>query len=123
MVGGGGFLGANLRYWLGGWIQGRRNVEFPLETMVVNLTGSFAIGLFLGLMAGSNWSPSWRLFLAIGLLGGYTTFSSFAWESLNLLQEGQWGRATLYVISTAVGTVVAAWIGLVIARVMLGGNA
>jgi CrcB protein len=123
LVGGGGFIGANLRYWLGGWVQDRAGVHFPWQTLAINVSGSLLIGLFLGLMAGTNWSPNWRLFIAIGVLGGYTTYSSFAWESLSLLQEGQTGRATMYVVGTALGSVMAAWVGLVIARVILGGRA
>ncbi len=123
LVGGGGFIGANLRYWLGGWIQAQRGVQFPVETMAINIVGSFVIGLFLGLAAGTNWNPNWRLFVAVGVLGGFTTYSSFAWESVQLLREGQVTRAALYVFGTALGTVLAAWLGLVASRVLLGGKA
>ncbi|HXH61942.1 MAG TPA: fluoride efflux transporter CrcB [Fimbriimonadaceae bacterium] len=123
LVGGGGFIGANLRYWIGGLIQSRAGADFPWQTMFANVTGSLVIGLFLGLMAGSNWNPNWRLFVAIGVLGGYTTYSSFSWESVAMLTEGQFGRAGVYIAFTAIGSVMAAWLGLVAARAMLGGRA
>ena len=73
LVGSGGFLGANARYWLGGWIQERLGPAFPWQTLVINASGSLIMGAFMGLMLTENWDPGWRLFFAIGVLGGYTT--------------------------------------------------
>lgn len=122
LVGGGGFIGANLRYWIGGWIQDRSGIHFPWQTLWINLSGSFLLGLFFGLMAGTNWHPNWRLFIGIGMIGGYTTYSTFAWESLSLLSRGQYERATFYFLGNAFGTIIAAWMGLVLARALLGGR-
>jgi CrcB protein len=124
MVGTGGFIGANLRYWLGGYISSRlADATFPWQTMFINVTGSMIIGLFMGLMTGLNWNPNWRLFFAIGILGGYTTYSSFAYESIGLLGNKQYVAALLYIEGTALLTVFGAWLGLVGSRLLLGGRA
>jgi CrcB protein len=122
-VGSGGFIGANVRYWLGGWMQERLGAGFPWPTMIINVTGSLVIGLFMALFLDLNWTPSWRLFVAIGILGGYTTFSTFAYEALNLLRDGRYFPALLYIEGSAILTVFGAWIGVVLARVILGGRA
>lgn len=122
LVGSGGFIGANVRYWLGGFIQTRLSSSFPWQTMIVNITGSLVIGLFLGLLLGVRWGDNWRLFVAIGVLGGYTTYSSFAYEAIILLGNRQYGSALFYIEGTALFTVFAAWLGLVLSRAMLGGN-
>lgn len=122
LVGGGGFIGANIRYWIGGWIQARFDSTFPWQTMIINVSGSLIIGLLLGLMAALNWNPNWRLFGAIGILGGYTTYSSFAYEAVGLLGEREYFRALLYIEGTATLTVLGAWIGLVLARILVGGR-
>jgi CrcB protein len=122
LVGGGGFIGANIRYWLGGWIQSRLGSTFPWQTMFINISGSIIIGLLLGLIEGQNWNPNWRLFGAIGILGGYTTFSSFAYESIRLLGDRDYGRAFFYIEGSALFTVFGAWLGLVLARLLVGGR-
>lgn len=124
MVGMGGFIGANTRYWLGGFISTRLSLaRIPWETMLINVTGSFVIGLFMGLMTGLNWNPGWRLFFAVGVLGGYTTYSSFAYEAVGLLGNRQYGSALFYIEGTALLTVFGAWLGLVGSRILLGGKA
>jgi CrcB protein len=125
LVGGGGFIGSNARYWLGGFVQERlhgHGVTFPWQTMIINVTGSLIIGFFMGLLSGLNWNPNWRLFFAIGVLGGYTTFSSFAYEAVGLLGEKEYARALFYIEGSALLTVFGAWVGLVLSRVVLGGN-
>ncbi|MGH7905554.1 MAG: fluoride efflux transporter CrcB [Candidatus Binataceae bacterium] len=89
-VGIGGFLGANARYLLGGWISNRVGVFFPYGTLAINITGSFILGLFLSIALERAWlTPGWRLFFATGFVGAYTTFSTFEYESMMLLREGQ----------------------------------
>src|SRR5215207_8054651 len=104
-VGIGGFLGANLRYYLSVWIADRMVSTLPWNTFIINLTGSFVIGLLL--TAASQrfmLEPAWRLFLVVGFLGGYTTFSSYTWEGFRLLEDGAWLSATVYLVgSSALG--------------------
>ncbi len=122
LVGAGGFLGANARYWLGGVLQSRLGPDFPWQTIIINVSGSFIIALFMTLSAGLSWNPNWRLFFAIGVLGGYTTFSSFAYESMGLVQGREYLRALFYISGSALLTVFGAWCGIVLARIVLGGR-
>jgi CrcB protein len=87
----GAVLGANLRYWLNIWVTQKVGTAFPYGTLLVNLTGSFILGLFLTLIAESlsPVDPRWRVLVAVGFLGSYTTFSSYTYESVNLMLAGQ----------------------------------
>ena len=94
------FLGSGLggvaRWALGDWLTARLGPGFPWATLAVNVSGSFAIGLIAAVTGpGGRWMapPVWRLFFMVGVCGGYTTFSSFSLQTLNLLEEGAWGRA------------------------------
>ena len=104
-VGIGGFVGANARYLLGRVLAGRVGDGFPVATLLVNVSGSFAIGVVLTLLVERRvGDPAWRLLIAVGFLGGYTTFSAYAFETLTLIERGQWTRAAAYVLaSNAVG--------------------
>lgn len=119
IIGLGGFLGANARYLLGGWIAERYGTSFPYGTLIINVSGSFAIGFFLGLISERFIvHPNWRLFFAIGFLGAYTTFSTFSFETLSLLQQ----RAFLLAVANMVGSVVLGQIavlaGVILARLL-----
>jgi CrcB protein len=112
-VAGGGAIGSMLRFGIGGFIQNRAGVGFPLGTLAVNLVGCLVIGvlfaLFTGPLAGKD---SLRVFLMIGVLGGFTTFSTFSLETLNLLAEGQTGRACLNIAISVVAGLAATFVGL-----------
>ena len=117
LVGVGGFLGANARYVLVGVISERLGAAFPYGTLIVNLTGSLAIGVVLVLLTERLAAdPAWRLLLVVGFLGGYTTFSSYTFEALALAETGQWGRALWYVVGSNVLGLVAAFAGMLLAR-------
>ena len=118
-VGLGGFLGATSRYLLGLWIVDRVGTAFPWHTWLINVSGSLAIGLVLTLLTERVLSdPVWRLFLVVGFLGGYTTFSSYTMEAITLLSEGEWVAAIGYVVgSNAVG-LLATSSGILLARVL-----
>ena len=88
-VGIGGCLGSILRFWLGSYIGSKMGTRFPYGTFVINITGSFLIGLVFALLTvKTHWSPNWRYLIPIGFIGGYTTFSSFEYETLRSIQEG-----------------------------------
>ena len=99
LVGAGGFLGAVSRYYLSGLVlQATAASRFPWGTLVVNVTGCAAIGIVAGFAEMQHaFSPSWRLFLMTGVLGGYTTFSAFAYETYFLGREQAWASAALNV--------------------------
>lgn len=87
----GAIFGANLRYWVGGWAATRFGTSFPYGTLIINLTGSFILGLFMTLAVERFlWDPRLRILFAVGFLGGYTTFSSYTFESMNLILNNQW---------------------------------
>jgi len=93
-----GAVGTLARYGLQGVVQMRTGGTFPYGTLLVNLTGCF----FLGLIAQFTLnrmviSPDWRVAIAVGFFGGYTTFSSFGWETAKMMEAGEWVRASLYV--------------------------
>lgn len=119
MVGVGGGLGSILRFWLGSYIGSRMGTRFPYGTFVINITGSFLIGLILALLTvKTQWSSNWRYLIPIGFLGGYTTFSSFEWETLRTIQDGQIALALLYVGTSVVFGFAAVWGGLIVGRAM-----
>ncbi len=112
----GGALGTGARFWLSGQIAQRVGEVFPLGTLMVNVSGSFAIGLFAALADPQGpflVAPRLRQFFMIGVCGGYTTFSSFSLQTLDLVQEGDWLRAGLNSILSVVGCLVAVWLGRV----------
>lgn len=92
-VGLGGFLGANARYLLGLWVATRLGTTFPYGTFVINVTGSFVLGLIMGLLDAHILAPAVRLSLAIGFVGAYTTFSTWTYETMRLLEDGSWELA------------------------------
>ncbi|MBI3770926.1 MAG: fluoride efflux transporter CrcB [Deltaproteobacteria bacterium] len=87
-VGLGGILGANARYLLAGWVAARLGAVFPYGTLLINVSGSFVLGLLMGVLEGHALSPVVRLSVGIGFLGAYTTFSTFTYETVRLLEEG-----------------------------------
>ncbi len=105
VIGLGSFCGGIFRFLLSRWVQGMVFFSFPLGTFVVNMTGCFLIGLFYGLFDRSNcWNPELRLFLTVGLCGGFTTFSTFINENFLLLREQQWFSFAMYTgLSVVVG--------------------
>jgi fluoride exporter len=116
VVGIGGFIGANARYLLGMWVQNRWGASFPYGTFVINITGSFILGLFAALTLKYAWNDQWRLLIAVGFVGAYTTFSTFEYESLMLVSEGAWGRALVNIFGSVVLGFVAAMLGVFVAR-------
>jgi CrcB protein len=118
LIGSGGFLGSVLRYVVSQSVQNKFLSAFPYGTMSVNIIGSLLIGVVYGLVEKGNLSPEARLFLATGILGGFTTFSAFTLDALNLLQEGLWLESISYILLSVVLGVVAAFLGIFIIKLI-----
>jgi len=119
VVGVGGFLGAAARYLLGGAIYRWLPATFPWATCIINVTGCFGIGLVVALAEERMvLGPTIRLFLTVGVLGGYTTFSSFGYETILLLRESSFGAAALNVLAQVALGLLAVWAGGAAARVL-----
>jgi fluoride exporter len=113
----GAMLGATLRFVIGTWAADRWGPDFPYGTLLINVSGSFAIGVVLAFVGDRvGISLLWRFFLATGFLGGYTTFSAYSWEALNLAEQGAWLRAGIYVVGSNLLGFVGVWLGAALAR-------
>lgn len=113
----GGVLGVNARYWLGVAITRWAGAQFPWATLTINLTGSFAIGLFTVFLA--RWLPHHphaRLLVIVGFLGGYTTFSSFSFESMTLWERGERRLCLTYMLGSVVAGFAAVLLGTALGR-------
>lgn len=115
-VGAGGFLGAIARYALSLWIDTRFDTPFPVATMLINVTGSFVLGTMSGALEFATWPPEVRLALGVGFLGAYTTFSTFTYETLRLIEAGDTAIALGYVSASVLAGLAAATLGLALGR-------
>jgi CrcB protein len=118
----GGALGSVSRFWLSGFIASRLGEIFPWGTILVNISGSFLIGIFSALtIAEGKLDPQSRTFavqfLMIGICGGYTTFSSFSLQTLNLLREREWLYAGGNIILSIVLCMIAVWLGFLLGSI------
>jgi CrcB protein len=119
MVGIGGCLGSALRFWLGSYVGDRLGGRFPYGTFVVNISGSFLIGMVVTILAEkTQWSPNWRYLIPIGFIGGYTTFSTFEYETFRLFQDGQMLAAALNVTLSVIVGFAGVWLGIVAGRAL-----
>jgi CrcB protein len=109
------FVGAGLgglaRYGVSGWVQAAGGAGFPWGTLLINVTGSLLLTVVYAVLEGTAAAPEWRAFLGIGVLGGYTTFSTFSYEAVRLLQDGEWERALLYVAGSVLLSLAGAALG------------
>jgi fluoride exporter len=113
----GGIIGTNLRYWLSTWIVRSWGADFPFHTLVVNLTGCFLIGFFITLTASRLVvDPNLRIFFAIGVLGSYTTFSTYTFESITLLSAGSWKLGLFNLFGSSILGGLATIAGVLLAR-------
>ncbi len=116
----GGIAGTLSRYGLEGWIQGRTASGFPLGTLTVNIAGSLLLGFILRIATGAALiSPDLRAGLTIGFCGAFTTMSTFSYESVTLLNDGDYVRAALYLSATILGCVVAVIVGTTLGNKLL----
>jgi CrcB protein len=115
LVGIGGFIGAILRYILGGWIQ-NGFVNFPVGTLTINTAGSFFLGLIMYLSEYQGvFSDQTRIFLTIGILGAFTTLSTFGYESFRLLDDSKLALMAINVVSTVLFSMLAVYLGKIVA--------
>jgi CrcB protein len=115
-IGTGSFIGGILRYLLSQFVQSKFLSAFPFGTLIVNIIGCFLIGMVFGLTDRGTLTPEWRLFLATGLIGGFTTFSAFSLETVGLLRDGQLLYATAYIVGTVIIGLLATFIGISIIK-------
>ena len=118
----GGALGTGARSWASGIVAGRVREFFPVGTLVVNVTGSFVIGFFAAFTDPEGpflVAPRFRDFFMIGVSGGYTTFSSFSLQTLDLIRDGDWLKASLNTLFSFVCCLAAVWLGRVLALAIL----
>ena len=116
----GGAAGALARYGLGGWMHARLGAAFPWGTFAVNAIGCLLVGFFLRTSESVVITPELRAGIAIGLLGAFTTFSTFSWEALALMRDGEWGRAGAYIGGSVLLGLAAAAAGIATAATLYG---
>jgi CrcB protein len=116
----GGAAGSGGRYLIALWAAQRFGSAFPFGTLIVNLVGCFAIAGVMHAAATLSWSPTLRSAIAIGVIGGFTTYSSFNYETSQLLEEGAVGAALLNIGTTLLGAFAAGWLGMLSARLLIG---
>jgi CrcB protein len=120
-IGLGGFLGANARYFVQRWAAGLWGPDFPYGTLIANVSGSFLIAFFMTLATGRlAISPEIRLFVAVGFLGGFTTFSSFSLETFNLINQSGWLSAGAYFLGNTMLGLIGVLLGVALAQLLQG---
>jgi fluoride exporter len=119
LVGMGGFAGAMARYWMGTFVTQRLGLRFPYGTFLVNVSGCFLIGFFMYLLAERGvLNAHWLFVIVIGFIGAYTTFSTFEYETMRALQDGQLGVGLLYVTSSLLVGFAMVWLGSQTAKLL-----
>jgi len=114
----GGIVGTLARYFVGAWLQG--NVAFPRGTLLINITGSFVLGFVMRLATGSTlMTPEMRGALTVGFCGAFTTMSTFSYETVALMTDGEYLRAGLYAGGTIAGCLIATAVGIMLATKLL----
>ncbi len=117
-------FGGILRYGLGGLVQNWWGPTFPLGTLIVNITGCLGIGFLATAFSGPLLiREEYRIAVLVGILGGYTTFSSFGRETMALIHDGEWSRAAVYVLLTNAVGLFAVWLGSTAATKLYGPGA
>jgi len=119
IIGVGGAIGTILRYVMGGLDYRFSSGVFPISTLVVNVTGSLVIGFLWGIVDRFSISPNVRLFIFIGILGGYTTFSTFSLETFNLMRDGEYRIAFINVALSLILTIGAVFAGYIASKMLM----
>jgi fluoride exporter len=120
IVGSGGFIGSVLRYLVQVNVEKLMSSTFPMGTLLVNVTGSFIIGIIYAFAEKGNlMNPEWRIFLAVGICGGFTTLSTFTMDNLNLLKDNSLFQLLLYTGGSLFLGVLAVYLGIILTRAIL----
>ena len=115
-----GGIGSALRYAIALWSEDRFGTAFPYGTLIVNISGCFVIAVAVQMAAASWWDADWHVAVTAGLLGGFTTYSAFNEQTIQLIQSGAAGAAAINIAATLIGGLAAGWLGLVVARQLIG---
>ncbi len=119
-VGVGGFMGSIARYWLATYIGQRMGTRFPYGTFLINVSGSFLIGLVMTILTErTHLSPTYRYLIPIGFIGGYTTFSTFEYETLRAIQDGQFTIGLLNIVLSVLVGFLMVWTGAMVGKVVV----
>lgn len=116
LVGTGGFIGSAMRYLLQVFVEKGMGSTFPLGTLIANIAGSFLIGIVFALAEKQVMSAEWRLFMSVGICGGFTTFSAFAFNNFNMIKEHTWNQLMLNVGGNLILGVFAVYLGIILVR-------
>jgi CrcB protein len=118
----GGAAGSLLRYLIGGAIQRSSASGFPIGTMFVNVVGCFLIGVFVRFLLNMQTAGEWRALMVVGFCGGFTTFSTFTFETVGLIEGGEYARAVTYMLGSVVLCVIATFAGMAVVSAMAGAS-
>ncbi|NJL82484.1 MAG: fluoride efflux transporter CrcB [Chloroflexaceae bacterium] len=114
----GGGLGSTSRYFLGKYISDRFPSSLPLGTLTVNVCGCFVLGLILAIAEKQRWNPHWILLWGVGFCGGFTTFSTFAWENYRFLRNSNYENISLYILLSLGAGLLAVALGILGANLL-----
>ena len=119
LVGSGGFIGSVMRYLVQYYMEKSLTSTFPWGTFIANIAGSFIIGIVFALAEKGNlMNAEWRIFLAVGICGGFTTFSSFAYNNLTMINERAWGSLLLNIGGNLFLGILAVYLGIILIRLI-----
>ena len=117
----GGAVGTGARYLMSGWVLSWLGSGFPWGTLCVNVLGSFLVGVLMHVGLAAEWmSPTLRVALTVGVMGGFTTYSTFSYETVRLLEQEAWLPVFANIGATTVGCLLACYVGMVAARLISG---
>ncbi|MGE0019613.1 MAG: fluoride efflux transporter CrcB [Draconibacterium sp.] len=116
LVGAGGFIGSVMRYLLQVFVEKGMSSTFPLGTLIANIAGSFLIGIVFALAEKQIMNAEWRLFMSVGICGGFTTFSAFAFNNFNMIKEHTWNQLLLNVGGNLILGVIAVYLGIILVK-------
>jgi fluoride exporter len=119
-VGVGGFIGSIARFWLAAYVGQRMGTRFPYGTFLINASGSFLIGMVMTILTErTHLSPAYRYLIPIGFIGGYTTFSTFEYETLRAIQDGQFTIGLLNIALSVLVGFLMVWTGAMVGKAVV----